>query len=63
MKATEPGRAQVAAALVEDVLDVRRGAVAVVGQAGDHHRDAAGGVALVDELLEVVALARRPRRA
>src|SRR3954454_3266525 len=45
------GRAQRAAVLGEDVAQVGRGAVAVVGEDGGDHGHAAGPVALVDDRL------------
>src|SRR5690606_30582701 len=54
-----PGRGagEVAAVLAEDVPDLAHGAVAVVGEGLHQHGDAAGAVALVEDLLEVAALA------
>src|SRR5690606_29788539 len=48
--------AQVAAELAEGVAHVGHGADLVVGQAVDDHGDAAGGIALVADLLVVHAL-------
>src|SRR5690606_11316394 len=58
-----PGRraGQVAAVLAEHVPDLADGAVAVVGEGLDQHRDAAGAVALVEDLLEVAAFAAAER--
>ncbi len=47
--------AQIAAVLGEGVAHVGHGAVAVVGHALDHHRDAAGPVALVAHLFDLLA--------
>src|SRR3546814_9236578 len=51
--------AEVAAILAERGADVGRGAVAVVGQCLDDQRDAAGAIALVADLLVIIAFAAR----
>src|SRR3954471_1742536 len=50
------GLAQRPAGLGEGAADVARGAVAVVSQGLDDHRDAVGAVALVADLLVILAL-------
>src|SRR3546814_16101892 len=51
--------AEVAAILAERGADVGRGAVAVVGRCLDDQRDAAGAIALVADLLVIIAFAAR----
>ena len=57
------GAAQVAVVLGEGGAHVRGGAVAVVGQRLDDHRDAVRAVALVDHLLEAVRVGVGARAA
>ena len=61
LEADAAGLAERAAELGERGADVGRGAVAVVGQGLDDHRDAAGAVALVADLLVGLALAAGAR--
>src|SRR5690606_1389713 len=52
---------EVAAVLREGMADLADGAVAVVGERLHQHRDAAGPVALVDDLVVALALAAAPQ--